>query len=431
MPETGGGVAGSRQTTSTLIVNAYSARNVGDAAIVLATADLLRGDGPVSVSTRHADEDEAFYARRGINVVAPVIPFRLRTPGSSNVRRAGGLALGLLLVLPLATAAAAAPRAARAVAARLGLDGLVALLRADRVALCGGGYLYSTRRRVNLTLLHMAATMRVASLAQRPVIMLPQSLGPLFKRADRRLVRWGLKNVCPIVVRDDSSRVEAVRTLASRTPVRLCPDVALHGWGQAVPEASVARVSDRPTVGIVAMDWTWAREVTSDALDRYAQKLATLTYTLEQRGIRVAFFGHSHLPEHKQDDLAIARVVADRARALGVSDLAVHDLREADALFAAFSRLDVVVGTRLHSCLIALCAGVPAVALAYQPKTTGSYRLLGLERLCRDVEAFSAEDLASLIEELLRDDDPTRAQVLAAVTSARERICATYGVSPS
>ena len=60
-----------------LVVNAYSARNLGDAAITLSTAALLRdlGFSAVSVSSRHYDEDAAFYARHSITTVPPLISF--------------------------------------------------------------------------------------------------------------------------------------------------------------------------------------------------------------------------------------------------------------------------------------------------------------------------------------------------------------------
>jgi colanic acid/amylovoran biosynthesis protein len=227
------------------------------------------------------------------------------------------------------------------------------------------------------------------------------------------------------VARDALALDEAREVMARDHDVRLTPDVAFAGW-TAVAAPRLAQ-GDRPRVGIVTMDWTWARRVDPAlALDAYVEKLAAVARALVARGFEVRFYGHSLLPEMGQDDLVVAhRVVAavDDPHAF-VDPLGVSG--DVDHLHSLFASLAVVIGTRLHSCIIAMSAGTPAIGLAYQPKTLGTYRLLGLEELCLDVEAFDPDAVIRLATEVADPSSPRRNVVTERVEATRLEVTGFY-----
>jgi polysaccharide pyruvyl transferase WcaK-like protein len=413
-----------------LILNAYSARNAGDAAIVLATAALLRdlGAAEVGSSTRYADQDRDFYRAEGVRVCPPVVPFPPKPPSGRGYGRALALILGIAVVAALVLISRVSAALASSVARRLRLEGAQALFECDRAVICGGGYLYSSRSRLNLTLVHAVVSVKLADLAGKRPIMMPQSIGPLPKRFDQRLVAWGFRRIQPIVVRDELARSEA-REFMGRDPedIRLCPDIAFYGW----PETSSASRprSGGPVVGLVVMDWTWARAVDPPAaLNEYVTKLADLVAGLARDGYEVRLFGHSRIPEMDQDDVAIADLVVRAAGAEPRVRLdeegATGDVRVLRRVFEAMS---LVVGTRLHSCIIAMAAGTPALGLAYQPKTVGTYDLLGLRDLCLDVETFDPDELGDKVRKLLSGEGEASARVNEAVDEVKSRIGEFYG----
>ena len=65
-----------------VIVNAYSYRNAGDAAIMISTAKLLRdlGFSSVSLSTRYM-EDAEDYRKWDVEVIPPLVKFAVRGGG--------------------------------------------------------------------------------------------------------------------------------------------------------------------------------------------------------------------------------------------------------------------------------------------------------------------------------------------------------------
>ena len=407
-----------------LIVNAYSARNAGDAAIVLATAAVLQDltGGSVASASRYCEQDRDYYAPRGIRVVPPVIPFAPRPAEGSGRTRVLSFALSTPVVFLLAALARLNHGAASRIASRLPLPGFQELLANDRVVICGGGYLYSYHRALNLTLLHATLCVKLAQLAGKRPLMMPQSIGPLHRALDQRLVRWAFRDVEPVVARDELARAEAEALMPSAR-VELCPDIAFYGWNASADSPSAP---PGPSVGIVVMDWTWARKVDPTiALDEYVAKLARVSRSLADHGIAVRLYGHSRIPEMDQDDVA----VADRVEAaVGMPHVTVDPegaSGDADTLHKLFGQLDVVIGTRLHSCIVAMSAGTPAVGLAYQPKTTGTFDLLGLSSLAFDVETFDADEIAALALRLV-DATEQRDEVIAQVAATRERILSFY-----
>jgi colanic acid/amylovoran biosynthesis protein len=403
-----------------VLVNAYSHRNVGDAAIVLATDKLVIDNkyGHLISSSRYWEQDRTFYAERGIDTLPPVIPFAVREAGSSPARVLGLLA-GLVTAYGLTLALRGRPRRLARAARRMRLPGLAAVAESEGVVLCGGGYLYSSRSAVNLTLAHHVLTTHLASLAAPRVVMIPQSVGPLRTGFARRLVRLALSRLPTIVVREQISYEElaSVDPKAQQRAV-VCPDIALYGFAAGADDVLVD--ANVPTAILVAMDWTWAREGAGESdLTSYIDKLATVAQRLEAAGLDVIVTGHSGLPEQNQDDMAIAARVAHRARELGCTSARSETLGATpESMRGAFQAARVVVGTRLHACLVGLEAGTPAIGLAYQPKTAGTYELLGLSHLARDVMSFEPEDVAALAARCATDDE-TRAQVADTVASAR------------
>jgi colanic acid/amylovoran biosynthesis protein len=69
---------------------------------------------------------------------------------------------------------------------------------------------------------------------------------------------------------------------------------------------------------------------------------------------------------------------------------------------ALFGCLDYLVGTRFHSVIFALTAGVPALAIEYEHKTSGIMQDLGLDEWVLPMNAVTADGLWRLFDCLTR-----------------------------
>lgn len=388
------------------VLNAYSVRNAGDHAIVLATARLVREFHPnasVRVRTRHYREDANQYAEGGISVGRPLVWAPIRRAGEQRIAKYVR-ALGV----PLTVLGAVLYAGWRRIMGRsMALESwLFGQPLGDRAVICGGGYLYSARDGVSLTLLIAVLNMMVAGALYDAVVMAPQSIGPLNRRLDRCLVRMALRRLhrggTPLVVREAYSR-DLVSDLYPSAQVHVVPDVAF------LLEHEEVSLGIRQDVVVSVMDWTWAGSEAAD-LQLYLQRLSDVARCLQRQGLTVSVTGTSVMPEQSQDDFQIATRLADLVPGVRVikdqtGAAPLHQL----ILTCLQSRL--VLGTRLHSCIVSLAVGTPAICLAYQPKGQGTYEILSLGDSVYDVRAFDPSAVCGRIVQELRVGSDTFVRV--------------------
>jgi polysaccharide pyruvyl transferase WcaK-like protein len=400
-----------------VLVNAYSFKNAGDAAISISTARLFRdlNAGELVVSTRYYEEDRTSYERAGIRAYPAVLPFapRGRLPTALRVVQFAWTASRALLIRYTA------PRS-RALARRLAywlLPSSRIVLNSPGVVIAGGGYFYSAKRRFNLSLWYSLLTISFTNSIAFKTVMMPQSVGPLSRPLDQSLARWALTGIEPVAIRETESNVQNPMVLEG-LPTSVVPDVALFGLGS--PQ-QVSELGDSIRyVCVVAADWTWARTVGHSALDIYIANMAKICSGLVLRGFHVVLLGHSAIPEHGQDDSAICMRIFDLIRSDDVSIDSNVDVFHLDALYR---RAEAVVGTRLHSCLMATSVGTPSLAIAYQTKALGCYTLLGLTDMVVDVEELTVDGALLRLDQAM--DDAYRFE--KASREAREALRQHYG----
>jgi colanic acid/amylovoran biosynthesis protein len=240
----------------------------------------------------------------------------------------------------------------------------------------------------------------------RRLVLFTQSLGPFPRGKRRLLLRYVLRRAHLILVRDEKSRraLDALGVPAGR--VRLCADAAF-----ALAPASLRGRHFPPPrkpwrIAISVRDWPHFRsQVATTGMERYLTAIAALTtWLVERHGAEITFVSTCQgTPEYWTDDgrtaeRIIARLPADIARHL-TCNRAFHKPAE---LVEALQRHDLVVATRLHVAILALCAGTPVLPIAYEFKTRELFGRFGLDHATLDIESISPERLIEAFENAAR-----------------------------
>jgi polysaccharide pyruvyl transferase WcaK-like protein len=343
----------------------YSEANLGDLAIVTAQIDLLeqRETDPLVVGI---DDGMGFPSELA---PYPKISSPWGSPGTVGAVRwmAGLVSAGCTLVAP--RSAILVPRKYREFARYVAeLDVLMPK---------GGGYLYARRGlRAFLFTLRICWPLLLARRLGVRRVLWGHSVGPAESRIGARVLRAALIGA-EITVRDEQS----VRLLERwGIPAARKPDLAFLWRGKkATKERRAAKSGDGSCrVGVTALVVGRGREQASYE-STIARAVRAVVSMAEREGLntQVALLPQVIGPTEVEDD----RPVLERIRRQVPVECFFEELSHSDVRIAlgTFSRLDFLIATRLHSAILASCAGVPFVVVEYiGGKADGAVRDLGL-----------------------------------------------------
>ena len=365
-----------------LIINAYSAKNRGDAGIIVAMIALLRRlfpDCEIGVMSSYHQENAQFYKNYGANSIPAV--WQIKQSRSRVLRYLDGLfALGRAILNPTS----ASHDAYRS---------------ADLVCSAGGGYLYSSRQGpLGIGFLNVLFHYWLGTIFKKTVIGFPQSVGPIRYSPDKYLAKLVLSKVSHIFSRDDESSrtLNALKISNYSESADIAFDLNIQVGNQDF--------AGNPKVGITVLDWRFSdSEAGVKELDDYKFKIVEI--------IRKIIYDHPNCyiylfpqvdVEGTDSDVQISKTITETVNSNRCIFYSLRDLERPEEIAGVYSRMDCFVGSRMHSTIFALAAGVPTIGLAYQPKTKGTFRKFNIEQFSFEIKSFKSEDVLSAVESCLK-----------------------------
>jgi len=152
----------------------------------------------------------------------------------------------------------------------------------------------------------------------------------------------------------------------------------------------------RTFVGVTVLGNYFLSQKRHGLLESYVKSLATaIDYVIDKLNAIVVFVPQVSSQSEKAFTYLVAGLVKNKNRvAIIDEDLPLGELMK------FIGGMDLFVGTRMHSNIFALIMNVPVVAIAYEHKTRGIMKMLGLENWVLDIEKINEHDLISKIDEL-------------------------------
>ena len=294
----------------------------------------------------------------------------------------------------------------------------------DTIVVAGSGQLLDEWRG---PWLHPYTTFRWAMLArlQRvPMLFASVGAGPIDTALGAFFFRQALRRAAFVSVRDEHS-AHVLRGIGVDRPIDVCPDI---GYGFAAGEPPSRRQSETPTVGLNVMAHQDPRyRPTGDArrYEAYVRKCAGLVRALAAEGLTVRLFS-----SQPRSDRRVEEDIEAALDGPGVMTSVVDEIDDVDALVRAVQNLDVVVAARFHSVLLPLLLGIPAVGLAYNPKTNELLRMVGRPDRCFDIDAFDVDEVVRAVKALLHEpQDDVGERVAAHRAAVEEQFDRLFGIS--
>jgi colanic acid/amylovoran biosynthesis protein len=283
----------------------------------------------------------------------------------------------------------------------------------------------------------------------KPLVLLPQTIGPLRRWWERRLVRWLSQRAQLIFVRDALS-LALLQELNAGKPLphlHLVPDIA---FAYPAPPLAIGRqflathqifpTPNQPLLGVTVLDWG-AQNANFGQQAGYETAVAlAIRAFIQATGGQAVLFSQVHGPQPADDDRRPAQRVYAQLADLGEQVRFIPDECPAATLKAAYGQMDFFLGSRLHSCIFALSMGVPVVAIQYQYKTIGVMEMLGMGEWVLPIEQSAAQPelLAQLLlagwaerHELRAKINHCLPQLMRETTAVAQKIQQQYTQSPT
>lgn len=285
------------------------------------------------------------------------------------------------------------------------------ILEADVVVALSGGDSFSDIYGMS-RLFYVCLPQVLVLAANRPLVLLPQTVGPFATRLGRFVARFILHRAHRTYCRDSRSLGE-VSVLLGREVNRaaLAFDMGFALEPLAPKPAVITQLqrlrAKGPLIGLnvsgllYAGGYTGRNEfgLTNDYKNLVGRLLATL---MAIEGVDVLLVPHVlGGPQSNESDLtASANIYREYAPAYGdrLHNLTVdcdhHELKY------AIGQCDFFLGSRMHACIAALSQCVPAVGLAYSRKFAGVFETIGCGELVIDLTAKANDEVIAEVSRL-------------------------------
>lgn len=293
---------------------------------------------------------------------------------------------------------------------RRNLTAILRLFRNSDLVLWGGGQLIQNISS-HAFMVYQLTLVRLALLARVPIIGFSLGSAELKGKLWQFLIARTMNRLDALSVRDQKTYDDLVK-IGVKREIDICADPALVLRADNEEVSNLPSNLNKPFVVIAPRIWFHfnysvfpvhhdINKLLSNpgkfgsVLDGLAQ---AADWLVEKHKIGILFVGMYP----RQGDNLVSAAIRERMRNPEASRL-VQNVSSPKSMISLFSQSLAVMGIRLHSTILATCAGVPSINLYNQIKGLSYFNLLGLEQLAAPLDSVDQELPISLLELLLSD----------------------------
>jgi polysaccharide pyruvyl transferase CsaB len=236
----------------------------------------------------------------------------------------------------------------------------------------------------------------------KPLMLYAVGAGPLLSDHGRKYTKVAGDIATRITVRDVGSKelFESLGVASEKITLTADPAFDLTPAPEAAELSEVREWKSRsapgsggPAIAVCLRTWNFGAD--STFCDR--EIAVALDQVLESEGGRILF-----VPFESGDDVYVANRVIGQMRHKDSATVLTRPCIPA-MVAGIVSNADLVLGMRLHSVIFSLAAGVPFVALEYDPKVGGLAALTGLEEFTLPFGGIEAHVVAGRMRQALKE----------------------------
>ncbi|AHY06535.1 colanic acid biosynthesis pyruvyl transferase WcaK [Serratia plymuthica] len=263
-----------------------------------------------------------------------------------------------------------------------------------------------------------------AILAKKPIYMIGHSVGPFERKNFNEIANLVFSKVKMLALREEISKdlmlksgittEKVISGVDTAWLVNNCvrpSNYALEHWSRVINE--------RASVAITMRELAPFDQRLGVTQVEYEIAIGSLIDNLISQGFNVlAVSTCTGIDSYHKDDRMIAIQVGNRLTNKDNYHVVMDEFNDVE-LGSILSQCQLTIGTRLHSAIISMNFGTPAVAINYEHKSAGIMKQLGLPELSSDVAALIDGSLISKVNAILENIAAVNEKVHAAINNER------------
>jgi polysaccharide pyruvyl transferase WcaK-like protein len=286
---------------------------------------------------------------------------------------------------------------------------LKAIQEADIIGSIAGGDSFSDIYGLG-RLVYVALPQILVQLLDKPLVLLPQTLGP-FKGAVAKAIAHFILRRSSMVYTRDPGGLEAVRGLAGRENGRqgFAYDMGFALESRIRPERIPAWMAeyDRsiPLVGLNVSGLLYIGGYTRSNMFEIKGDYRRLIHDLvdflvRKRRVHVMLVPHvfGTGDDSESDVIACRKIYGESEDSLRSHLHLVEEEYDQHEMKALIGRCDFFLGSRMHACIAAISQCVPAVGLAYSRKFHGVFESVGMEEWVIDIRECDGDAVVAAVD---------------------------------
>ena len=401
-----------------LLVNFHSTMNAGDLGLLISAREFLLRAFPsceIKVSTNWPDEPA--YNENGF--IALPSPWSLSglNDDISIVQQVRKLLLNVFQLGNTNSRRTFSP----------GVDSLRSAYReAELIVSVPGNQFYSSGRFGWPFPVSISGTL-LAHRYRKPLVVLPQSIGPLKRWWERALIRKSFGKARQVYLRDDKSLELAEQIGLPMEKVYYLPDLALSLLPSEAAQATEVLFNagvdlEQPKLGVTLIS-RMNRSFDSQVMQNYYTEIGkALAGFSKKHTVQIVFFNQVVGPTSVETDGIPTALVVNNLREQGADVFHVDETVTPSLLKACYGQMDAFVATRLHSGIYAIGMAVPTLFIGYLTKTQGMVRSLQIEDDFLDISVLSEASFGEKLETLWTNRNKKSQKLTGVIAHARQEI---------
>ena len=268
-------------------------------------------------------------------------------------------------------------------------ESLQVLDESDIIIVCGGGFLGGKKLE---SLMHLYQ-IDMNTKFNKPVFVMGTSIEPIKNKVIKYYTEKVLKKVDFVYAREEITEKYLNTFLPNEKHMQI-PDMAFmlgEKYGN-VPFLDVIKKQGKILIGITVRKWNFPNSIDPEnSRKKYKNELVKFIENTIEKYNAVFIFIPQVIVDYASD-VDIAKEIKQELKNKYQSSFII---REDDwtpvQIKNVIGQLDFFVGTRMHSNIFATSMKIPTLAIAYEKKTNGIMKSVGLENYVEEIDEITRE----------------------------------------